>query len=157
MEMLSDWIQVDDSRYEATESLSGGRRVLIEVSVSPYDVPQLVRGEFCVERNRFIVDFRYLTDEPTKSVRLDDHAIGRVGKNSGRLYSLELDVNAMSVESIDLRVKVDQAISELAHAVKPKLARTKNYALAKQVVDDYWAPLTELLRPPSADRGGALI
>lgn len=143
MEQQSDWIEVEHPDLE--DELALGRSMVVRVSVSPYDVPHHVRGAFDDRKKRFVVEFKYVDSEPTKMVRVGDHALAAVGRNSGRVYSLELDVAALKVDTIGLQMKADNAISNLASTVSPSLVREKNYALARSVIDAYWTPLSKFL------------
>src|SRR5690606_22213962 len=101
------WIQVDESKYNEART-EEARSVRIELSVSPYNVPQQVRGQFDQAKRLFVIDFQYIDDEPTRSMKVDDHVIASVGRKSGRVYSLAVDVKALKADSVRLSFKEEE-------------------------------------------------
>ncbi|WP_342316122.1 hypothetical protein [Lysobacter sp. FW306-1B-D06B] len=139
----AEWIEVDEDRYDKDyEERRDVRSVVIHVSASPYDIPHQVKGEFAPDSHRLVITFRYLADEPTHQVHLAKHAIAAVGKKSGRVYSIEIDVDSLNVEEVKLKLQIDDAISNLAE-IKHK--RERNYDLARKVVGDYWSSISQML------------
>jgi len=97
--------------------------------MSPYDIPQAVRGEFDEDRKRFVIEFRYISPEETASRQIDEHVILHVGENSGRLCGIEADVEAMNVNAVLLRI--DRAAEE---SINPRLK--PNYDVAKKIITE---------------------
>lgn len=108
----------------------------VQLSVSPYDVPEAVRGFFDKQNNKFIIEFKYIGSEPT-AIRTSEPHIGlRIGENSGRLYGLELDLKALEPKSAPLQFgvgKVKQAIDALINDPKQQ-SRHNNYVLVQQAL-----------------------
>lgn len=156
MEQQGDWIAVERNEFDDKEI--DGRSMVVRISVSPYDVPHHVRGAFDADKQRFVIEFKYVDREPTKSVKAGTHAIAEIGKHSGRIYSLEIDSKALRVETIGLEMKskADSAMRDLVSTMAPERARKRNYALAQSVIDTYWTPLTQLFAGMTRSSTGAI-
>lgn len=127
-----------DSRlldHKTTETI---KAVKLEVSLSPYDIPQAYRGYYCTDRRRFVVEFKYITDEPTVEKKMADHLMAVLGKRSGRLYALMIDVDGLGAETVRLvlqKVQTEfnlsapasttrnQLNNQLMHAIEPDITR----------------------------------
>lgn len=157
IDQKTEWIDVDESKYNVASEDSQG--VVIEMSVSPYDVPHYVRGNFDQDKNVFVIDFKYIDDETVREVRFDPHVSAVVGRKSGRVYSLLIDVEALGAGSVALKMSPDRVKANATHALSAMLGQelgvrrmfgrsnTKNYEVAKDVVGDYWNSLSERLMP----------
>jgi hypothetical protein len=110
--MKAQWISLKPEEIDSKEQAAGkaGKGVHLELSLSPYDIPERVRGYYNEELKRFVIEFRYINDEPLVERKLSDHVIVKEGKNSGRLYDVLVDVDAMNVDLITA------AITEARHA-----------------------------------------
>ena len=97
--MKSEWIRLNAEEIDAKER-AGHKGVHLEFSLSPYDIPDRVRGYYCDKVKRFVIEFRYMTEEPLTERRLSEHVSVKEGKNSGRLYDVLIDVDAMNVDTI---------------------------------------------------------
>jgi len=140
---MSDWIPVPEGIAERPLAHSV-RGVEINVFMSPYDVPQFVRGSMDEDLDRFIVEFRYLGEEPLRREEKDEHIALRVGKNSGRLYGIEVNVHALRVNQVQLNVLVPavvkKAIDDVVresrrHPKRPQLDRRENFEAAREAID----------------------
>ena len=103
--MKTDWIQVDtqDLNPEVTKTIRGAK---VKVSHSPYDVPQMIRGFKDPESNDFVIEFKYLTDEPVSVKRTPSSAVSlRVGQNSGRIYTIKVDIAKLRDDPVRLELK----------------------------------------------------
>ncbi|HWQ35342.1 MAG TPA: hypothetical protein VNQ79_21025 [Blastocatellia bacterium] len=135
---MREWLEVNLD----TEKLKQSRKIrdiVVELLVSPYDVPEAVRGFFDQETNRFAVEFKYMggVDEPGKDHQQDRYLKFRIGENSGRLYRLEIDVNALKANSVELRMLVEQEVSEALDQLiqrSGRINRQDNYRLAKEAI-----------------------
>ena len=144
MEKQSEWIEVERNEFEeATDS----RSMVVRISVSPYDVPHHIRGALDEDKRRFVIEFKYVDREPTKAVKAGRHAIAEIGKHSGRIYSLDLDLNALRADKtgLEIKSKADDAMRDLADNFPQERAHRKNYALAQNVIDAYWNSLSNFL------------
>jgi hypothetical protein len=89
---MSAWMRLEPDNLDRQKKNASHNRINIEVSLSPYDIPEAVRG---FESNgSFVIEFRYLGDEQTeiKASQNGDEVKFEVGKNSGRLYRIHLDL-----------------------------------------------------------------
>lgn len=107
--MKAPWIPLKPEEIDSKEQ-TAGRGVHLELSLSPYDIPERVRGYYSDELKRFVIEFRYINDEPLVERKLSDHVTAKEGKSSGRLYDVLVDVDAMNVGLITA------AITEARHA-----------------------------------------
>lgn len=68
--------------------------VWVSESASPYDVPSDVRAAYDPTTGHVVIDFRYITDEPTETVDLGAYGQALVGRNSRRVLSLRFDTHS---------------------------------------------------------------
>jgi hypothetical protein len=80
--------------------------VRVDLLVSPYDVPEALRGQYLHDKRSFQIEFKYISGEDTYEKQEMENVTVRVGRNSGRLYAIELDVHALQTTSIELRIKI---------------------------------------------------
>ncbi|WP_422353045.1 hypothetical protein [Stenotrophomonas sp. AR026] len=150
IEQMADWVEVDESKYNEVKD---ARSVVIEMNVSPYDVPHQVRGGFDEGQRKFVIEFRYIDDEELREVKVDDHVHALIGRKSSRVYSLVVDVDAIGVDSVALKMgppeTVRQGASVALGAMPSRLAtkkvREKNYKVADKVLGDYWSSIAKPL------------
>lgn len=135
----SRWLQLDPSkleRHERTE-MDG---VEVHVFMSPYDVPEAVRGRLDASIGKFVIEFKYLDEEKSLNEPHGEHIVLRVGKNSKRLLGLEIDVDALKARQVGvvfaprLVESVKKAITELAKSHPAKPSRLRNYEVAGEVI-----------------------
>jgi hypothetical protein len=129
MQSPGEWIWIDPETVIQPESKRLGG-VHITLMMSPYDLPEAVRGFYSSKRDRFVIQFKYLADEPTKPEAAGSFVSLRLGEKSGRLYELDLDVRREDAQVVALMIK---AIDELAQAPH-KPARPDNYLAAKNLL-----------------------
>ena len=122
----------------------------VEVFVSPYDVPEAVRGRYDEKAKKFVIEFKYLDDERTSEEHQGEPVAIRVGKNSGRLLGIQIDVEALN--STDNAVLLGAVIAFIAKAMeafqakpKPDVSRLDNYQAAKEVITNRCAQLFQEL------------
>jgi hypothetical protein len=122
----------------------------VEVFVSPYDVPEAVRGRYDEKAKRFVIEFKYLDDEKASGEHEGEPVALRVGKNSGRLFGIQIDVEAL--KSKDNAVLLGAVTEFIANAMtafqakpKPDVSRLDNYQVAKEVITDRSAQLFQEL------------
>lgn len=139
MNSTSEWIDLSSALNSAFEhpTESTEHDVNLVVMVSPYDVPEAVRGYYSAGKERFIIEFRYIGSEPQEQRSAGNgHVFLRVGKNSGRVYGMEIDVKALRAQSISLHVsigEIERSLNNLiAHPIKP--VRVQNYKLVREAL-----------------------
>jgi hypothetical protein len=138
--LTSKWIEVDPKAVNLpkTEKLDG---VEVTVMMSPYDVPQALRGRYDDTSRRFVIEFRYLGEEETRDETHREHVVLRLGKNSGRLYGIVLDVDAMKASWVQL---VLLALKE-REEMRRRPLRHENYVLAGQLLQQNEPVLREAM------------
>jgi hypothetical protein len=127
---MSEWIEVDLTEHEkAQKTLIRG--VEVELYASPYDVPEAIRAHFDETKNRFIIEFKYVGSETTL-VYVFDHVGYTVGKNSGRLYGMEIDVRALKADGVGVYVGLHQKQGqELAASLRDQVTGAIDYLLER--------------------------
>lgn len=135
--MEKQWISLANEHFpmEGT-SLQG---VKVDVLVSPYDIPEAVRGYLDEQQECFVIEFKYISSEPTIERAQDENVTLRVGRNSGRLYAIHLDVRKFNPSNVQLRLEVAEALRNvMTHLVQQPVSplRTSNYKMAKTVIED---------------------
>ncbi len=151
---MSKWLQVNPDAEELTQRLqTEGSKVKVEFLVSSYDIPDAVRGSYNEESGRFVIEFKYIdnSNEPTKPEPQDDYVTFIVGKNSSRLYQIEIDVKALKIEKVELRMKTkDEVKKTLDNLIQRPINRFRqdNYKLTQkalsEIEDELFSPLSEL-------------
>lgn len=99
---MKDWLRIGDMK----ELPMGAHEpdIVLGVVLSPYDVPDAVRG-FITEDEHFRIEFRYIDgEEQGKDVEAGPHVIATEGKYSGRLLAMEIDVKAIGAKSVGLSI-----------------------------------------------------
>lgn len=138
--MTTKWIEVDPNLVNPPkrEKVDGAE---VTVLMSPYDIPTALRGYFDEDRDRFVIEFRYLADEDKKKESPRPHITLCLGKNSGRIYGIELEVQALEAPWVQI---VAKALSEReSQARKPR--RTKNYEVARRLLRENEPELREAM------------
>lgn len=129
--MSREWIELDPCDLdEPREAVLDGVPVIL--MASPNDVPEGIRGYFDERLKRFVIEFRYSSDESWR--RVPDparHVTFRLGRNSRRLYALEVDLNAAKERWVSLVV---QAIEEQKKELRNIWRR--NYDIASNLVQE---------------------
>jgi hypothetical protein len=135
---MTDWVPLN-AKTLALPKHRTIRGVDITLVVSPYDIPDAVRGEYNKDLQRFIIEFRYMSDEPWEHSKYNDNIVLRIGRNSGRLYGIEVDIHALPDQRIDLRMNVAKAVTNaingLAHQSE-MVRRREHYEIAKDAIQE---------------------
>jgi len=137
---MSEWLILNEPELEKVDPGESRqvKGVLVHVFMSPYDVPQAVRGRYDDERERFLIEFRYIGDEPIERREQDRHLALHVGKNSGRLYGVEIDVDTLRADLVALEMHIDQShlFKSLSKAASSASGRPteKNYRAVRNVI-----------------------
>ena len=101
---MNSWVPINAKELDAGQEETR-KGVHFKISPSPYDIPEAVRGYYSDKDDRFVIEFKYMTDEVLTDCPLTDHVSARIGKHSGRIYALCVDVNAIKVEQVILSVE----------------------------------------------------
>ena len=133
--MMEKWLKLDTKKLNQPrhEKTSG---VTTEIFLSPYDIPHAIRGS--KEGNKYIIEFKYIEEREPLETEVKSHNVElKVGRNSGRLYVIEI-TSSPTIEKEGLEIKLH--FSELSEAFialrkKPHASRRNdNYDLAKKVL-----------------------
>jgi hypothetical protein len=134
------WIRIEPDKYdsEVPESRSG---VEFRVFISPYDLPEAVRGFLDDELGRFVIEFRYIGDESSREEPIDEHVTLRLGQHSNRLQAIQLDLQSLDASEVVLRL--NEAINQAQHTLPPRRVPTSNYEIARSIIADKKIELTD--------------
>jgi hypothetical protein len=117
------------------------RGVEVEVSLSPYDVPDAVSSRFDAKYGKLIVRFAYAASEPLKNVRLWEHVVLVIGSRTLRLHGVEFDLFSFKEAHVGEAVSAERLAHEIGQAIDA-LSRTPgtelragNYRLAREVIN----------------------
>lgn len=133
-EPKSEWIVVDPGELDLKAG-STLRGIDIVVFVSPYDLPQGVRGYYSNDKKRFVIEFDYIGQEDTTSAKDGENVSFVLGRVSRRLYSVIVDVNKLELDAVTLKLHVTNAIDKLGSRPEAgKALGRESYKLAKEVV-----------------------
>lgn len=141
---MSTWTEIDLStdRFEHVANVNGIR---VKKLVSPYDVPEAIRGFVDQTTHRFIIEFRYLGEERWEPVSHDPIFTIRQGVNSKRLYGLEIDLHQLPHKGRgpygEILDDVLEAIKRLAASLSADEPRYVNYELATDAIVSKQDPL----------------
>lgn len=107
---MNEWHKLTSS--PGVRAADSGPDLQFNVVVSPYDVPEAVRGRRTSEGG-LVIEFRYIDgEEPSKEVRLDDNIVVLEGKHSKRLLAIKVDVRALGAESVGLAINTPEALKQ---------------------------------------------
>lgn len=99
---MTEWLRLGDIK-----KLPEGAQepdFVLGVVLSPYDVPDAVRG-LRTNEGRFRIEFRYIDgEEQGKQVKVGPHVMATEGKYSGRLLAMEIDVDAIGANSVGVSI-----------------------------------------------------
>lgn len=114
---MSEWILIDPETVEtAPLETSTDEGVTVSVYLSPYDIPEAVRSTYDRHDGTFTLQFKYLEDEPTKTLKLGRARV-QIGRHSKRLYELEVPIPRDAAKEIEhIRVTIENVFDQvLAH------------------------------------------
>lgn len=152
------WVQLEPGDYEkGRRKTRRTRGVEVQIIVSPYDIPTAVRGRYDEKLGRFVIEFRYIDDEPWDREEFEPHVFLRLGESSGRVAGVEVDVDALNVSEVQLKLgAVRQALS---HAKKREQRRWDNYDIAFDVLRGHHDEIVRgaLAAPPDRQKGATAL
>ncbi len=128
---MDKWTPLELSPEKIKETVDIGG-VKVELLVSPYDVPEAMRVRYVSELKRLVIEFKYIdADEPIDAQNDDQHLTLYIGRNSKRLFKVEIDVDGLSSKEISERTMT--AIDRLINKSK-SISFLDNYKLARRAV-----------------------
>jgi hypothetical protein len=128
---MEEWIKVDPSTLNPPkqETVDGTK---VTIKASPYDVPDAYRSYYDEQIGRHVVEFRYLTtEEKVRRENYGPHLTLRIGKNSSRVYGVEIGSPALQQRRW-LQITVN-ALNEREEKVGRK-EKFLNYAIASRLL-----------------------
>jgi hypothetical protein len=142
---MTTWIPVDTMEMNPEKKLDE-RGVELHVQISPYDVPQALRGGFNEKTDRFEIEFRYIGDEPLRVQAADQHVSFYVGKKSGRLYKIQLNVKAMKAQKVTLKLAATAMLSQEIEKLNEHIpGRRDNYGVVSDLIKSKSDDINRLL------------
>ncbi|WP_437187611.1 hypothetical protein SH668x_001014 [Planctomicrobium sp. SH668] len=143
---MSNWIQLnpDSLNKVTTESHSG---VTVTIGMSPYDLPEAVRGKNQERIGRFVIYFKYLgrRTEGIRPARHNEYVTCMIGEHSGRLYQVRIDMKAVESNHVTLKMLVPKVSETINVLQKMHPDRKKNYGVARDVIQENTNQLFELV------------
>src|SRR5438874_13384496 len=118
------WIPLKPEQLDAKQQ-DASKGMHFEFSLSPYDIPESVRGYYCANRKRFVIEFKYITEEPLHERKLSDHVSVEEGKKSGRIYNVFVDVDALNVAVISAAIREAREAPSLSQDVRRRHLNSK--------------------------------
>lgn len=138
---MSEWLKLD-RRTLNKPSRKSIRGADVTVFLSPYDVPEAVRGDVDEATGRFVIQLKYLGNPATPNEPLDTESeegplVLKVGRHSHRLYRVELDLAALGVDQVQVRFfqELDEAINRLSSRRRRPQNRG-HYDVAQQALSE---------------------
>jgi hypothetical protein len=153
---MAKWISLDAVKLNRPrDAIIRGANV--QVHVSPYDVPDAVAARYNENLKRLLVDFKcVIRDEDTQMTPHADGFTLIIGKKSGRVYRIEIDVDRLQLGRVGVQVLttapdaarvltsgVDRAIDSLGASAQTG-PRAENYRVVKEIIAER---AQELLEP----------
>lgn len=140
---MREWILLDPKSLNTQVKPANKSGVSVSVYLSPYDIPEAVRGYFDGDDSKcFVIEFKYMGgEEPMEAANNQQDITLMLGKKSGRLYRIILKPKEFPDGAVNLRLGlVEQAIGNLAKR-PPRKPRVGNYKLAREVLSAKGAAL----------------
>jgi len=137
--MEHEWIKIDKDIIDKPREVEF-RGLQIQVTVSPYDLPEAVRSYTSDDGQLFVIEFKYIGEEET--VRKGGGSIHiHTGRNSQRLYKIEIGVNSLVGAERGVRLQmVESAIQTLGNDPAHR-ARKTNYDVVREVILESHIPV----------------
>ena len=135
---MSNWVKLNPSEFNKSEHvvMHGAD---VEVFLSPYDMPEAIRGAFAKDAGKFLIEFKYIGgDEPLEEQQEKGEKgsmLLQIGRHSKRLYQilLDLDPNKSEVTLNLLLPKVSRQLETLAKLLGSEVP-VRNYEVTKEIL-----------------------
>lgn len=141
-QVLGRWLKVKPDSYDQPAEV--GLDVEVDIFISPYDIPDGVRGRYDESRKRFVVEFRYMVDEPYQKPKMTGPVQLRLGRYSNRIVGLEIDVDRLRASAVTVHAEnpplltpyqaVESAIQAMGR--DDGATRRENYRVTQKVLAD---------------------
>jgi hypothetical protein len=135
---MSNWIRVDPRQLRHPQPRQETHRgINLTFHVSPYDIPEAVRGYYDSVRNVCVIQFRYL-DAPVPArdpVRQGEVAF-YLDKQGQRILSVEIPKSNLSKAAPEqIFLNLQSAVTEMAKK-RPEPRNFENYDFANEVLSE---------------------
>ena len=124
------WIPVEEIPHDPlpNDKSVGGA----QYSASPYSRPQAVRGYLNKDRNAYMLEFKYIGDEPVERIELDSKLAVIRGAQSGRVFGIEMYAELLRERMLEKMAT--SAMQKLAARPGQSARMSENFAAAQRVV-----------------------
>jgi len=133
---MSDWIATDIKQLQETHKKPADEAD-IQIILSPFDVPEALRGFYDTKASRCIVEFRYGDidgdGESLIAQRPDDRITIKIGAHSRRIYRIEVKGDPDACVSVSTSDNdLDEVLMRMSENVK-SWRESANYSVAKDL------------------------
>lgn len=128
---LGRWISLKPHSY-----ILPTEEVEVGILISPYDIPDGVRGRYDKDLGRLVVEFRYLVDEQFRRLDDDNGVCLRLGKHSSRIVGAEIDIDQLPSSGVTAATAIGRAIQNAEQKRDAEARRRENYIVAQRVLND---------------------
>lgn len=129
------WIEIPFNPSRLSEH-SESNGVHVTIMLSPYDIPEAVSGYHDDDLGRFVIEFRYLDDEPWRREPRDEVLTIRIGRHTRRLFGIEIDVEKAEVDHVSMEIAQTPA-EEMDRSLAGAFASLNTSAESKRVKNNY--------------------
>ncbi|PMF80618.1 hypothetical protein BCV08_15820 [Vibrio breoganii] len=143
--MIRNWIKTDPARI-VNKDASNKPTVHVQFITSPYDVPEAVRAYIDELTDKLIIEFKYIPIKEKTKKQQDGSSTFDVGKNTGRIYKIELDKPTATQILIETRTEhlsessfdnVENAIDSFIKHNESMNKHTLKYKAAQSALQEY--------------------
>lgn len=145
---MSEWININFEDIELIERKRKKKEVKtgiqLNLYISPYDIPDAVRGYYDKKNRKFVIEFSYIGKEKIKDKKLNDDISLGVGINSNRIYKIYIDINYLNdsknskPKTVKLNFIIDKlnsAIDNFSKSIESKYSKLDNYNVVKGLLE----------------------
>jgi len=133
---MNTWIPVNRGTFEdgKIERFHG---VEIKVFISPYDIPEAIGAGYDDKIDRFVIKFRYLSEEPTYEQKQDDVISLKLGKRSSRICEVIIDMKKVNASEVKLCLveAVTNAINQFEKR-NPNAGPLERFEVSKNLINE---------------------
>lgn len=133
-----NFVWVNPERLELAKENEQIDGVLLEVEISPYDVPQVVEGAYRDKDGVFRIDFRYIDHEPAAPrPKVFDKVKFFEGKSTKKLLAIELPVDEPTLKDVSvIQLKLRDALRRRSEGLdKSRVDQRLNQNAARAVIE----------------------
>lgn len=131
------WIEVDPANFNSNKrkDVDG---VKVTIGLSPHDLPEAVGGCYDDQIDRFVIELKYLGSEEEVVPISHENVTLQVGKKSGRIRQIHINVKALQADAIDIQLEsaipdgIKKAI--FRYASKSKTSQSGHFRAARDVI-----------------------